>query len=770
MQRRQIALEEATPRQREIVSQLIELARPPGTVWRIVLGDGAWDTRILTRDQSGLWLTRPIDPILSEDSAAFDQFRLLLNWACHLSPEYRSGEANGRLWYCRPFASTVLADREPPSSREELLSLFRRIAETVEQYHASSRVHGHVSLANIVIRDNSTITLVDPGFAIFCPSARVGRSSLAPEIGGDSPVSAAADIFTLGKVGRKLAGTLGLHRELNSLFEVMTSMDVSRRPSIHWVLAVLRDLQDGRPLSTDRNETIRSGGRGSAVLRPTPKATPSEPQITHNSSQREGQLPQSPNEPPPLITNHQEAEPVPASSIEYPSRNERRASSWVAISLLFAFVALASAGRFFWGQKQEAPPFDGYWTSGHPTSMRIVAEAAIREHNLDAQIAILDAARRGFTHGSIHAELLKVALDPRWEAELSDDDREVILTLAVGSLLSGREPVTISDSTHPGVLFGILARSPIEAPAEELQLFPPSRLAELPAPIGPTFKGLQALGLRSIEEIEAKAAAHLLANDLRPPVLAAYLSPYRDEGRLLAKLDIIKDALQANNQLCIEVLGALVPQSELIRSFMSWFDQDELDTWKEVQPPARFLISLGLVGEQLSYDQLVDLLAFRRLGIRETAGRRLLSNPSFSAIHEVLPVLVASQNSLSRIQVLSLAGALQTTGRDQLLLVHGWLKTQPPPLIVAQLLVARDGKTSTDGFNLEAARYLLQSRTTNLPREILVDLSTHSESMARAYAYGILKPSNPEDRRILEAALSAETNPRLKKQLVGTLR
>ena len=173
MQRRQIALEEATPRQREIVSQLIELARPPGTVWRIVLGDGAWDTRVLTRDQSGLWLTRPIDPILSEDNAAFDQLRLLLNWACHLSPECRSSEANGRLWYCRPFAQTVMADREPPSSREELLSLFRRIAESVEQYHASSQVHGHLSLANIVIRDDSTIALVDPGFAIFCPSAPI---------------------------------------------------------------------------------------------------------------------------------------------------------------------------------------------------------------------------------------------------------------------------------------------------------------------------------------------------------------------------------------------------------------------------------------------------------------------------------------------------------------------------------------------------------------------------------------------------------------------
>lgn len=770
MQRRQIALEEATPRQRELVSNLIEQSHPTGRVWRIVLGDGPWDTRIVTQDGPQLWITRPVDPLLSENRISFDTFRLLLTWVSQNSARYFSGEGNGLLWYRRPFVENVASDSPAPANRAELLSFLLRVGEAVERYHLSSHIHGHVSLANIIAEDNAPVTLIDPGFGLFCQSARVGRSSLAPELGVDSFPTTAVDIFTLGKVARKLSLSLGMQAELNSLCEVMTAAEPSRRPSIHWVLAVLRDLQEGRSLSSSRSDPVRTTPRGSAVLRPSNRGATATPQPT-------SEIRRKPDETSfPLSDSHDrgslaevEVQPLPSASTN-PVQHQRRGNSWLAITLLFGFVIFAGASRYFLRGKGETPPFDGYWTSGHPTSMRIVAEAAIREHNLDAQIAILDAARRGFTHGSIHAELLKVALDPRWEADLTDDDRAVILTLAVGSLLSGREPVTITDSIHPGVLFGILARSPLDSSSEELRLFPPGRLAELPTPIGPTFKGLQALGLGSIEELEAKAAAHLLANDLRPAVVAAYLSPYHNEGRLLAKLEILKEALLSNEQLSLSILNAVVPQSELIRSLLSWFDRDELDTWKEVQPPTRFLISLGVVGEQLSYDQLVDLLSFSRLAIREAAGRRLLNTPSFSAIHEVLPVLVASQNSLSRIQILSLAGALQTTGRDQLLLVHGWLKTRPPPLIVAQLLVARDGKTSSDGFNLEAARYLLQSKVTTPPREIIVKLSTHSEPVARAYAYGLLSPSNQEDRRILEAAFASETNPRLKKQLSATLR
>jgi hypothetical protein len=164
-------------------------------------------------------------------------------------------------------------------------------------------------------------------------------------------------------------------------------------------------------------------------------------------------------------------------------------------------------------------------------------------------------------------------------------------------------------------------------------------------------------------------------------------------------------------------------------------------------------------------EQLIDLLSFNRPSIRELAKVKIAERENLNSISDVLNILSSGVNTLSRPQVLTLIGALRTSGKGQLLLVNSWLRTKPSPLVVAHLLIARDGRDSSDGFNLEAARYLLQSKETKLPKDMLITLTTHSEPMARAYSYSMLDRSNPEDRRILEAARITETNPRLKKQL-----
>lgn len=715
-----------------------------------MLGDGPWDIRVITEESTAsggrLWLTRAVDPSLPTDTPEFNHLRLLFGWAAGHSPANTSGEFKGRLWYRRLYLPFVMADARLPTDLPGALTLFRQIAELIEHYHAASLVHGHPSLSNVVAHADGTMALVDPGFALICPSARIGRASLAPNIGSASAANSATDLYTLGKLGRKLFTGLTLPDELTGLLEVLASSDSARRPSIHWVLGVLRDL------STDLSG-VQPSGRGK---RPTPRGSPMLRPSVSPSPEEEPQF-----EPPPLEPYHSAPEEDP--------QPQRTSTPWILI-ILIVFVAAAIISRILSTPRGPSIPSDHYWMSGTPSYMRAVAEAAIIQGDPEARLAIFDAARQGYQNPRVNSELLKVVLDSRWEEQLTEDDRTIILTLAVGSLLGQRPQLTFTEDVHPGVLYAIIARSPLDARSQELQQFQPHQLGTLPAPIGTTFTALQSMGITSIEDPASKGAAHLLSGDIRTPVIEAFFGPFADEGRLLAKLELLKDSLATNEQLRITSLATLMSESPLVRMLMGWFDQDGLNTWKEVPPPSRFLISLGTVPTGLSYEQLIDLLVFTRQGVREAASRQILESSSFAAVHDILPVLSAPESGLSRMQLLSLASALQTTGRDQLLLVHSWLKSLPPPPFVAKLLIARDGKGSKDGFNLEAARYLLKSKETQLPREMIIDLSTHTESMARAYAYGKLSAANEDDRRILQAALTTETSPRLKKQLAQTLK
>lgn len=764
MQRRRIALDEATPRQSQLVSELSEAAQPPGALSGIILGDGPWDVRLLTTEGDRSWVTRRVDPSLQRDTSVFDDLRLLLTWAASQSPTCASGESTGLLWYRRPYSPQVASDIAAPADPPDIVAKFtllRDIARLVEVFHAASRAHGNVALANVLVDRDSTLTLVDPGFALYCPSARLGRSFLAPEVGTDTTPSTAMDIYSLGKVGRKLLSQPPVSAEVTRLFDVMLSNDASRRPSIHWVLGVLSELLEDQLLSAEHNKRPKDPLREGPGIE-----SANRPESVHDRSPGSGAIVQS------TLTKRQSAATASAISGQNesaPSPEHARPYAWMLIPLVVLAIIVAII-RFTGTQRREPIDFYTYWMSGQPRYMRDVAEAAIIDGDADARQAIIDAARGGFTSSLIRSEVLLAAVDPRWEQDLSDEDLTMVLRLAVSPLLRNVEPPMIPIEIHQGVLFGILARSPLEAKFPELQMIPPSRLQELPKPSGEVFKGLQALGVRSLDEREARAAAHLLANDIRPPILDAFVAPISDEARLLAKLDIVKDWLATNEQLATAVLGAIIEQSGSIRSFMSWFDRDELDTWKGIKPQVRFLVSLGVVPSDLSYEQLIDLLAFSRTSVRELAGRQLFGDRAYGGIHDILPFLVSPNNTLSRIQVISLAGALQTSGRDQLLLIHGWLKTKPSPLTVAHLLIARDGKESTDGFNLEASRYLLKARDLKLPREMLIPLANHTEPMARAYAYAALNPTIPDDRRILEAAQSAEKSPRLQKQLADLLR
>jgi hypothetical protein len=87
---------------------------------------------------------------------------------------------------------------------------------------------------------------------------------------------------------------------------------------------------------------------------------------------------------------------------------------------------------------------------------------------------------------------------------------------------------------------------------------------------------------------------------------------------------------------------------------------------------------------------------------------------------------------------------------------------------VLLLLLARGGYDSTDTFNLEAARYLRRSQW-SATTDMLKLLAQHPEPLARTLAYVRLDPKDDEQRKILQARISAEKDKGLLKMVMAKL-
>src|SRR5690606_22093800 len=166
--------------------------------------------------------------------------------------------SDGRLYLVREMVEGESLDRIAESEPRRALSLLCSAAAVLTVVHRAGLLHGDVKPANLIVRPDGTVALVDLGLAIALREG--GDSSVgltphyaAPEVHQGGPLSVQAEVFSLGVILRDLL-LEGADAELSesrseALHQVMaraTRLDPDQRfPSVDEFAEALRSALGG---------------------------------------------------------------------------------------------------------------------------------------------------------------------------------------------------------------------------------------------------------------------------------------------------------------------------------------------------------------------------------------------------------------------------------------------------------------------------------------------------------------------------------------------
>ena len=453
----------------------------------------------------------------------------------------------------------------------------------------------------------------------------------------------------------------------------------------------------------------------------------------------------------------------------------RKQSAWsVLLFLLVGVVLIVVLKRGFSSEPPVTPaniPFENYWSSNLPSRMRAVALAAVVNGDERAELVIVEDALRGIARPNVHADLLRIAFDPRWESELSPQDRSAALKLALPKLLEGSvRSIPALESMHPAVLLAFLASMDVSVePPGALARVPLGRLAGLPAPYGPAYQALAALDVSSVADPSSRALAKLLVGDASDPVLQRFLGGDGNLPRARARLEILL-GLERSKVSAEQVLQAIESSpGGALKDLLQWFSLSALVRWNDVPARAKLaLISGTIPDEGLRRENYIDLLRFPIMELRPAAKRKLLQGIFSPDAEETLGVLAGWNNRLSRDQTAMLLTAMLLPGKEQYAPLDAWFDTHPDSATVLDVLAARRAVKVDDPFSVRAAKYL---RDQNTPLSLiqLKKLVLHQEALVRALAYARLDPKDPEQVLILQLGAKREPLESLRNQIRSKL-
>ncbi len=748
-----------------------------GVLVGAIKGESDWDIRPLFLDKrpegASLTIVRFTDPqLLSEEKTAAELRR---TFAVVGSDSSRfgvlcKGEYEGKLWVRRYFYPHTLADvfslEDPFTPPVPLVSFVQGALGIVESLRSNGIVHGHICAENLAFRGGEAV-LIDVGYSGFRPVSKSIFPSLAPEVVGGGLPSPASDVFGLGQILKQVLGNAVLPQQAK-VIDAMMDVDPGKRPSVEEVTGIFLSGSKRGPSAGYGVSSKASGGRflGREVFTVTPSKPdkvepPRDIGVTETVVISKADM-SAVFELAKKKVEEKKATPDLASSWNY---------MWVGALVLILLVAFKflPLGDFFRSSSERQEEYIVQWSSGQPVSMGEVAKAAVVDGDELAQGVIVADVLSGNTRGNIRPAVVKLAFDPRWESELSKDDRRIALMLATARLApfdpSSLPPLS---SAHPGVILAVIGDLPLGIEPSQFESIEVSKMAALPAPIGDSFKELDRMGIKDMGNVSARALCRIIAGDGSKPTVLAYMGEGTPEATFLSRILGLAGFIYSVPGLADSLYGLCEERNDIFARRVEWFDAEKIAMWDRVSKVDKISLVVGLLpGNQLTFEQYADLLRYPAATVRKETQKKLLIALPNRDLDGMLAFLGGGENQLSRLQVVSLLLSFKLEGDGAYAFLSRWFGStpEPDPQTVLELLIERNRE---DPFSVEAARYLV-SKDWSASLVQIQRLVRHPEPMARALAYSRLDPSVPAEAALLKEGVKSEPNTKIRDEIVRKL-
>lgn len=754
--------------QAEKITQLIAGAKLRGVVIGALIGSESWDLRPVVLDRGRTVVLRFSDPELYTDSvkqSSLEGYLARLGDVRGIDGFSSSGLMQSRVWFLRPYFAHTLDEEVNKLARPELVkTIAQDLIRQLAALHDSGLIHGHVCAANVGIDGNSGC-LLDFGIASIRNSALIKT------------------VETVNEDTRALAELLiALYQnnppaELRPLLEKLLRSEVWDRPSLKDLLQSFEQRAPATIRSTNSGKII-DASTAANFQPPAVRVELAKPESAQNLESKQTEIDRPAEENTTAESKHK-TDKVEQDKLHKELNLPKASLRNLDLMLIGLFLILAffAVSRGYISLQRFSRPslsineLESKWLSAQPSQMLDVARLAVLDSDADAQAVVVKAALTNAQLPGVRSDLIKISYDTRWEQELSSDDRKFVLSLALAGLLKNELPqLDALSNHHPAVIFSIAATLPLASAAPELDQIATQALAELPDPIGTGFNVLTRSGATQLASPAVRAFAVLAAASENAAAVRAMFPDNLDVLPMLLRINAVLPLCKQRPELAQMVRQAAAANPNLEAALRSWFADDEFGVWKGVSDLQVLSIAAGsLTGQQLVFQQLVDLVSYPLSSTREAAIAEISRTTVDESVLRVLDFLGHSAGELSRSSVLSLMTLLQLPSDQSRTFALRWFAQKPAPKVVLGILIARARVAQGDFFNFEAARYLdrAEELTPNLAE--LTALTMHTEVQARALAYGKLSINVPTERLLLEESLKRESNSNLKQLLAERL-
>ena len=748
-----------TTEQTEEITRLVTAAKLRGVMIGALVGSAAWDLRPVVLDRGRNVVLRFSDPELVNDSvrqSSLEGYLARLTDVRGIDGFASTKLIQGRVGFLRPYFSHILSegfDQVVQLESDGRRSFAQALIKQLLALHDAGLIHGHICASNIGIEANVP-ALLDFGIGAIQRAALVKTVDAVNE-----------DTRALAELINSIySGTTP--PEVRPLIDKLLRSEVWDRPSLSELLQAFDPKSSVSIRSTHSGRIIEANS--SAQFQPPAIRVEAKEQTTQEPLEQKAATAAAKSDQQQtsgISANAKSASDLSAA-IASPKSHTLDILLLVAAVVLiyFAFARGYISLPQLSGSTIAVSELESRWSSAQPSQMSEVARLAVLGADSTAQSVVVRSALSGNVLPGVRSDLIKIGFDPRWEQELSRQDRVFILALALSGLLRGELPqLDALSEHHPGVVLSVAATLPLNSAAPELDQIATRTLASLPAPLGTGFEILSKSGAADLSSPVARSYATLVAGGQNAAAVRSLFPDNLDALPALLRLSAVLPLCKQRPDLAAMVRQAAAANPNMNTAVRAWFAEDEFGVWKGVSDALVLSIATGdVVGEQLVFQQLVDLVSYPLRATREAAIAEIGRTTVDEAVLRVLDYISHQNSGLSRSSILSLMTLLQLPGEQARPFVLKWFSQKPDPRGVTGVLLARSRVAQGDFFNFEAARYLDRNEDWKPNIAELTTLSMHSEVQARALAYGRLSITVPAERALLEQALGHESSEKLK--------